>query len=148
MKMPSLQCAYMYVDVSFSPLETISISTFLSHLYRLSPSPHLRGSDFTIIFQYYLSPVMSAVSSHFSYLPGCCLPLSVYAAPFFFSPVLPCSSFFVIFSSLLLVCPYQLNHFCLRNVDIWHTFASSCIVWFFDNDMVSFLLHFGLFCYV
>ena len=75
-------------------------------------------------------------------------PVVVYPCPFFFSPVLPCSSFFVIFSSLLMVCPYQLNHFCLRNVDIWHTFASSCIVWFFDNDMVSFLLHFGLFCYV
>ena len=33
-------------------------------------------------------------------------------------------------SSLLLTCPYQCNRFCLRNVDIWHTLASSCIVLF------------------
>ena len=33
-------------------------------------------------------------------------------------------------SSLLLTCPYQCNRFCLRNVDIWHTFATSCIIWF------------------
>ena len=32
--------------------------------------------------------------------------------------------------SLLPICPYQLNRFCLRNVDIWHTLASSCIIWF------------------
>ena len=32
--------------------------------------------------------------------------------------------------SLLLTCPYQCNRFCLRNVDIWHTLASSCIVLF------------------
>ena len=36
----------------------------------------------------------------------------------------------MLFSSLLLTCPYQCNHFCLRNVDIWHTLASSCIIWF------------------
>ena len=33
-------------------------------------------------------------------------------------------------SSLLLICPYQFNRFCLRNVDIWHTLASSCMIWF------------------
>ena len=33
-------------------------------------------------------------------------------------------------SSLLLTCPYQCNRFCLRNVDIWHTLASSYIVLF------------------
>ena len=33
-------------------------------------------------------------------------------------------------SSLLLICPYKFNHFCLRNVDIWHTLASSCMIWF------------------
>ena len=33
-------------------------------------------------------------------------------------------------SSLLLTCPYQCNRCCLRNVDICHTFASSCITWF------------------
>ena len=33
-------------------------------------------------------------------------------------------------SSLLLICPYRFNRFCLRNVDIWHTLASSCMLWF------------------
>ena len=33
-------------------------------------------------------------------------------------------------SSLLLICPYKLNRFCLRNVDIGHTVASSCMIWF------------------
>ena len=32
--------------------------------------------------------------------------------------------------SLLLMCPYQFNLFCLKNVDIWHTLASSCILCF------------------
>ena len=33
-------------------------------------------------------------------------------------------------SSLLLICPYKFNRFCLRNVEIWHTLASSCMLWF------------------
>ena len=34
-------------------------------------------------------------------------------------------------SSLLLICPYNFNRFCLRIVDIWHTnLASSCMLWF------------------
>ena len=33
-------------------------------------------------------------------------------------------------SSLLLTFPYQCNRFSLRNVNIWHTLASSCILWF------------------
>ena len=33
-------------------------------------------------------------------------------------------------SSLLLICPNKCNRFCLRNVDIWHTLASSCMLWF------------------
>ena len=31
---------------------------------------------------------------------------------------------------LLLICPYRFNRFCLRNVDIWHTLTSSCMLWF------------------
>ena len=37
---------------------------------------------------------------------------------------------YMLSSSLLLTCPYQCNRFCFRNVDIWHTLASSCIVLF------------------
>ena len=33
-------------------------------------------------------------------------------------------------SSLLLMCQCQFNLFCFRSVDIWHTFASSCMTWF------------------
>ena len=33
-------------------------------------------------------------------------------------------------SSLRLICPYKCNRFCLRNVHIWHTLASSCMIWF------------------
>ena len=46
-------------------------------------------------------------------------------------PLFPSTTRSIIFlerlsSSLLLVCPYQCNRFCLRNVGIWHTLASSC----------------------
>ena len=33
-------------------------------------------------------------------------------------------------SSLILMWPCQFNIFCLRNVDIWPTLASSCMTWF------------------
>ena len=33
-------------------------------------------------------------------------------------------------SSLLLICPHRFNRCCLRNVDIWHTLASTCMLWF------------------
>ena len=33
-------------------------------------------------------------------------------------------------SSLLLICPYKCNRFCLRNVDIWHNLASSFMIRF------------------
>ena len=33
-------------------------------------------------------------------------------------------------SSLLLICPYKCNRFILRNVHIWHTLPSSCMIWF------------------
>ena len=33
-------------------------------------------------------------------------------------------------SSLLMMYPYLFNIVCLRNVDIWHTLASSCMTWF------------------
>ena len=33
-------------------------------------------------------------------------------------------------SSLLLICPYQFSLFYLKNVGIWHTLASSCMIWF------------------
>ena len=33
-------------------------------------------------------------------------------------------------SSLLMICPYKFNLFCLRNVDMWRTLACSCMTWF------------------
>ena len=102
----------------------------LSHLLR--PSPHLRGPVFTIIFQNCLFSVMSAVSS---YLVISSRLLSVHLSlglPLLLFPVTSMSITFLdrLSASLLLTCPYQCNRFCLRNVAIWHTLASSCILWF------------------
>ena len=45
-------------------------------------------------------------------------------------------------SSLLLICPNKCNRFCLRNVDIWHTLASSCMLWFLTwSSLVLPLIH-------
>ena len=45
-------------------------------------------------------------------------------------------------SSLLLICPYQFNRFCPRNVESWHTLASSCIIWFLTwSSLVLPLIH-------
>ena len=74
---------------------------------------------------------MSAVSS---YLIIASRLLSIHlrlGRPLFLFPVRPCPSFCRdrLSSSLLLICPYQFKRFCLKNVDIWHTLASSCIIW-------------------
>ena len=75
---------------------------------------------------------MSAVSS---YLVMSSRLLSVHLSlglPLLLFPVTSMSITFLdrLSASLLLTCPYQFNRFCLRNVDIWHTLASSCILWF------------------
>ena len=74
---------------------------------------------------------MSAVINIFHIFPG--VVVSSPPGP----PLLPstCTTMFIIFherlsSSLPLMCPYQFNLFCLSNVDIWHTLASSCMTWF------------------
>ena len=99
-----------------SPLETISTS----------------GPVFTIILQYCLFSVMSAVSS---YLLISSRLLSIHlrlGRPLLLFPGTTMSIIFLdkLSSSLLLICPYKFNRFCLRNVDIWHTLASSCVIWF------------------
>ena len=75
---------------------------------------------------------MSAVSS---YLVISSRLLSVHLSlglPLLLFPVTSMSITFLdrLSASLLLTCPYQCNRFCLRNVEIWHTLASSCILWF------------------
>ena len=48
-------------------------------------------------------------------------------------------------SSLLLTWPYQCSRFCLRNVDIWHTLASSCIIVFLTwSFLVLPLIHLSI----
>ena len=45
-------------------------------------------------------------------------------------------------SSLLLVCPYKCNRFCIRDFVIWHRLASCCIIWFLTwSFLVSPLFH-------
>ena len=97
-----------------------------------------------IIFQYCLFSVMSAVSS---YLVMSSMLLSVHLSlgrPLLLFPVTSMSITFLdrLSDSLLLTCPYQCNRFCLRNVDIWHTLASSCVIWFLTwSFLVSPLIH-------
>ena len=90
------------------------------------------GHFFTIVFQYCLFSVMSAVSS---YLFMSSRLLSIHlrlGRPLILFPGTTMSIIFLemLSSSLLMTCPHQFNRFCLRNVDIWHTLASSCIIWF------------------
>ena len=104
----------------------LTFLTFRDHLH------FFVGHVFTIIFQYCLFSVMSAVSS---YLVMSSRLLSVHLSlglPLLLFPVTSMSITFLdrLSASLLLTCPYQCNRFCLRNVDSWHTLASSCIIWF------------------
>ena len=54
-------------------------------------------------------------------------------------------------SSLVLICPYQFNIFWLRNVEIWHTLASSCMLWFLTwscSGIKPILSYHPNFCYM
>ena len=121
---------------------------------------HLCGPVFTIIFQYCLfSSLWASLHHHFPVLSifshlSCQLVFlyifSVVVDPSPSRPPLllfPGTTLSIIFldrlsSSLLLICPYQFNRFCLRNVDIWHTLASSGIIWFLTwSFLVLLLIH-------
>ena len=135
----------LFVDTS-----QLSSVSHLSHLYR--PSPHLCGPVFTFIFQYSLFSVMSAVSS---YLVISSRLLSIHrrlghSLLFFLGTAMSIIFLDRLASSLLLICPYQFNRFCLMDVDIWHTLASSSIIWYLTWSFLfyhlfivasSFLLH-------
>ena len=103
-----------------SPLETISTSSWASlyhHLPVLSVFSHFSChcvSSYLVISSQLLSVHLS--------LGRPLLLLAGTTMPIIFLDTLS--------SSLPLPCPYQCNRFCLRNVDIWHTLASSCIIWF------------------
>ena len=99
----------------FSPLETISTSLWASlyhHLPVLSAFCHV-SCQFVFVH--------TLLSIH----PRLCRPLLLF-------PGTTMSTIFLdtLSSSLLLICPYKFNRSCLRNVDIWHTLVSSCIIWF------------------
>ena len=121
------------VHVECSPPITTNCSRYFSHLsHPYRPSPLLCGPVFTIIFQYCLFSVMSAVSS---YLLISSRLLSIHlrlGRSLLLFPGTTMSTLFLdkLSSSLLLICPYKCNRFCLRNVDIWNILASSCIIFF------------------
>ena len=112
---------------AFGPKHTfLTFLTFRDHLHFFG------GPVFTIIFQYCLFSVMSAVSSYLlisSRLLSIHLrlgrPLLLFPGTTMYTICLDKLS-----SSLLLICPHRFNRFCLRNVGIWHTLASSCMLWF------------------
>ena len=101
----------------FSPLETISTSSWASlhhHFPVLSVFSHVSCQ---FVFSHIFSVVVCPSQSR---------------SPLLLFPVTSMSITFLdrLSAYLLLTCPYQCNRFCLRNVDIWHTLASSCILWF------------------
>ena len=103
----------------FSPLETISTSLWASlyhHLPVLSVFSHVSCQ---FVFAHILSVVVNPSPSR---PPPSSLPRYMTMSIIFLDLKLS--------SSLLLICPYKFNRFCLRNVDIWHTLASSCMIWF------------------
>ena len=97
-----------------SPLETIS-NTLWASLYHHLP----------VLY------VFSHVSCQFVFAHILSIHLRV-GRPLLLFPGATMSIIFLdkLSSSLLLICPYRFNRFCLRNVDIWHTLASSCMLWF------------------
>ena len=82
---------------------------------------------------------MSAVSS---YLLISSRLLSIHlrlSRPLLFFPGTTMSIIFLdkLSSSRLLIFPYKFHRFCLKNVDIWHTFASSCMIWFLTWSVLA-----------
>ena len=67
----------------------------------------------------------------FSYLPGCFRAISVYAAPFFSSPVQPCPSFFLRHCLLLFSWCVRINSFLSR--ECWHVAYFGIILY----DLIS-----------
>ena len=121
--------------IRISPIRTIYDPLPSAAYLRFSPfltfRDHLHFFVFTIIFQYCLFSVMSSVSSYI-FISSRVLSIHLrLGRPLLF----PGTTMSIIFldrlsSSFLLICPYQFNRFCLENVDIWHTLASYCIIWF------------------
>ena len=101
----------------FSPLETISTSLWAS-LYHHLP----------VLFVFSHVSCQFVFGHIFSVVVDPSLPRSPPSSLLRYDNVLHFLA--RLSSSLLLTCPYQCNLFCLRNVDIWHTLASSCIIWF------------------
>ena len=109
-------CLVMWLAGIFSPLETISTSLWASLYHHI--------------------PVLS-VFSHVS---------CQFVSAQIFSVVVDPSPSRTPPSSLLLICPYRFNRFCLRNVGIWHTLASSCMLWFLTwSFLVLPLIHRSIF---
>ena len=102
----------------FSPLETISSSLWASlyhHLPVLSVFSHVSCQ---FVFGHIFSVIVCPSQSRW--------PLLLFSGT-----TMPIIFLDRLSSSVLLTCPpYQCNRFCLKNVDIWHTLASSCIVLF------------------
>ena len=104
----------------------LTFLAFRDHLY-FFVGQSLLSSSSTVCFQ----------SCHlsvriWSYLLGCCRSISVYVGPLLLFPgtIMSIICLDKLSSYRLLACPYQCNHFCLRNVKNWHPLASSCIVLF------------------
>ncbi len=135
--------------LTFSDFGNPYIMLFLTFRYHLHffVGQSLPPSSSTVCFQSCRLSVRMC-----SYLLGCCLSISVLAAPSSL-PGMTVSINFLdrLSSSLLLICPYKCNGFCLRNVHIWHTLASSCMIWFptwsflvlplIHRSILIFLLH-------
>ena len=104
----------------------LTFLTFRDHLH-FFVGQSLPSSSSTVCFQ-----SLSAVSSYVL-ISSRLLSIHLHLGrPLLLFPGTTMSIIFLdkLSSSLLLICPYRFNRFCLRNVDIWHTLASSCMIWF------------------
>ena len=113
-------CSSKLRTFSATCTHTFSIFTFIDHLNICVGQSSSFSS--TVCFQscqlsVHIFPVV--VDPSLSRLPPSSLPRYNHVIIFFSRS-----------SSLLLICPYQFYLFCLGNVDIWHTLASSCMSWF------------------
>ncbi len=111
----------------FSPLEIISTSLWASLYHHLPVLAVFSHVSCQFVFAHIFSVVVDPSPPR---PPPSSLTRYDHAHNFFD----------MLSSSLLLICPYQLNSFCLRNVDIWHPLASSCMIWFLHGPFWSYPL--------
>ncbi len=131
----------VYIHTLFLSLLTIILYSIFLNFSPLTPLETIATSLWASLYHHL--PVLS-VFSHvscqfvFAHIFSVVVDLSPSRPPLLLFPGTSMSIIVLdkLSSSLLLICTYKYNRFCLRNVDIWHTLASSCMLWFLTRSFL------------